>query len=112
MNSHKDYMTKILLNWILDLFLKTFYRLFDKEYRLLFPSLLLLLFYYHRLLGIPKDDKIVYNNFFGKLKNLILPRIPSTNLAFKVKILSFSCKLVSKLLTGKNQAMMFVTAPL
>ena len=28
-------------------------------------------FFYHRLLDIPKDDKIVYNNFFEKLKILL-----------------------------------------
>ena len=27
--------------------------------------------FYHRLLGIPKDDKIVYNSLFGKLKFLL-----------------------------------------
>ena len=27
--------------------------------------------FYHRSLGILKDDKIVYNNFFGKLKMLL-----------------------------------------
>ena len=32
--------------------------------------------FYHRLLGIPKDYKIVYNNFFGK--NFPSPRVPLT----------------------------------
>ena len=36
-------------------------------------------FWKSRLLGIPKDDKIVYNNFFGKLKFLLHLGFPWPN---------------------------------